>query len=92
MNFKELSEKIATTHDLSKVLAERIVKDVFETIENEISTGGEVSVHGFGRFTIRKAAARNGRNLRTGEMIDIPAKSVPKFVAHTALKEAVIGL
>lgn len=89
MNFKELSARVATDMFIKKTLAEEIVKNVFETIENEVANGGEVSIHGFGRFTIRHAAARNGRNINTGEMIDVPARAVPKFVPHTALKEAV---
>ena len=92
MNFKELSEKIASTNGLTKTTAEQIVKQIFETIQDEISNGGEVAIHGFGRFTVRQAAARFGRNLTTGAMVEVPARKVPKFVPHSALKDAVKDL
>lgn len=89
MNFKDLSAKISELNGLTKVSAENIVKDVFEIIGDEMATGGEVSIHGFGRFTVRKAAARLGRNIKTGVDVQIPATVVAKFVAHTALKKAI---
>lgn len=89
MNFKELSAKIAENNALSKATAERIVKEIFEIISDELVTDGEVSIHGFGRFTTRKAKPRLGRNINTGVEMTIPAKVVAKFVAHSALKSAI---
>lgn len=89
MNFKEISAKIAENNEITKAMAERIVKEIFETITNELITEGEVSIHGFGRFTTRKAKARLGRNINTGVEVTIPEKIVAKFVAHSALKSAI---
>lgn len=89
MNYQELSHKIAAEHGLTKTKGEEIVKNIFETIKDEMATEGEVVIRGFGRFTSRKAAARTGRVVRTGEAVEIPARTVPKFVAHSSLKAAI---
>ena len=49
----------------------------------------EVTLAGFGKFSVKKMAAREGRNPTTGESISIPAKKKVKFVAQKALKDAV---
>lgn len=89
VNFKELSAKIAENNGITKAKAESIVREIFETITNELTTEGEVSIHGFGRFTTRKARARLGRNINTGVEVTIPEKVVAKFVVHSALKAAI---
>lgn len=65
------------------------VEAVFETIKKSLSRGEEVAVAGFGAFRVTKRAAREGINPRTGEKIQIAAKTLPKFKAAKALKDAV---
>lgn len=89
MNYQELSHKIAAQHGIAKTKGEQIVRDIFETIQNELAAEGEVAIRGFGRFTTRKAAARTARIIGTNEQIEIPARTVPKFVAYSTLKEAI---
>ncbi|MBI4992340.1 MAG: HU family DNA-binding protein [Candidatus Harrisonbacteria bacterium] len=62
---------------------------VFAVITKSLSRGEEVTVTGFGTFRTAKAAARTGRNPKTGETLQIPASVRPKFRAGKALKEAV---
>lgn len=73
----------------SKRQAESVVEAVFETITKTMSQGEDVAIAGFGTFRVRKRAAKMGVNPRTGEKVSIPAKTVPKFSAGKALKEAV---
>ncbi len=75
--------------DLTKKAAGEIVDAVFDTITNTLKKGEEVAVSGFGAFKVTKRAARMGVNPKTGEKIQIAAKTAPKFRAAKALKEAV---
>ena len=73
----------------TKVAAEEIVDLVFDSITNSLKKGEEVSIAGFGIFTVKQRLARQARNPRTGEMVNVAAMKVPKFRAGKALKEAV---
>lgn len=73
----------------TKKQAEAAVDAVFETIVKSLGRGEEVAVAGFGTFRVSKRAARVGINPKTGEKIQIPAKTAPKFRAGKLLKEAV---
>ncbi len=73
----------------TKVAAEEIVDMIFDTVIGSLKKGEEVSIAGFGIFSVKARAARQARNPRTGEMVDVPATKVPKFRAAKALKEAV---
>lgn len=73
----------------TKAAAHRVVEAVFDTIVKTMSRGEEVAISGFGTFRVAKRAAREGRNPKTGEKIQIAASIKPKFRAGKALKEAV---
>lgn len=73
----------------TKAQAERVVDSVFDTIVKTLSRGEEVAITGFGAFRVQKRAARQGRNPKTGETIQIAASIKPKFRAGKVLKEAV---
>ncbi|HXK35391.1 MAG TPA: HU family DNA-binding protein [Candidatus Paceibacterota bacterium] len=73
----------------TKTQAEEIVNGLFDMIVNTIKGGEEVSIAGFGVFSIKERAARQARNPKTGETVSVPATKVPKFRAAKALKEAV---
>lgn len=73
----------------TKVAAERVVEAVFDTIVKTLGRGEEVAITGFGTFRVVKRAARQGRNPKTGETIQIAASTKPKFRAGKVLKEAV---
>mgnify|MGYP001575499595 CR=1 FL=1 len=73
----------------TKRQADAVVDAVFETITQARCQGEDVAITGFGAFKVRKRAAKVGVNPRTGEKVNIPAKTVPKFTAGKALKEAV---
>jgi len=73
----------------TKKQAEEAVDSVFDTIVKSLSRGEEVAIAGFGTFRVVKRAARTGINPKTGEKIQIAAKTAPKFRAGKLLKEAV---
>jgi len=60
---------------------EQVVDVFFDEIAQRLSEGGRVELRGFGAFSTRERAARKGRNPRTGESVDVPAKRVPYFKA-----------
>jgi len=80
----EVSKVIKTKKD-----AQVAVDCVLSSITKALGKGDSVSLIGFGTFKVAERKARKGRNLQTGEEIDIAASKVPKFVAGKALKEAV---
>ena len=89
MNKAELIDAVAEGADISKAAATRAVDTVVEQITNTLKSGSQVTLVGFGTFSVSARAARTGRNPRTNEPIQIPASNVPKFKAGKALKDAV---
>ena len=73
----------------TKAQAHRLVEAVFDSIVKTMGRGEDVAITGFGTFRVAKRAAREGRNPKTGEKINIAASVKPKFRAGKVLKEAV---
>jgi DNA-binding protein HU-beta len=89
MNKQGLIEWVHGKIGGTKVQAEEVVDGVFDTITATLKKGGEVSVAGFGIFSVKTRAARMARNPKTGEQVKVAATKVPKFRPAKALKEAV---
>ncbi|MBK1726694.1 HU family DNA-binding protein [Halorhodospira neutriphila] len=89
MNKSELIEAVADSADLSKAAASRAVDAMVESVTDALREGDQVTLVGFGTFTVRDRAARTGRNPQTGETIQIPASKVPGFKPGKALKDAI---
>jgi DNA-binding protein HU-beta len=88
MNKTDLINAIADKAELTKADAGRALEAFFEVVQKSLKKGEDVSVVGFGTFTVRKRAARTGRNPRTNETIKIKASKVPAFKAGKTLKDA----
>jgi len=88
MNKADLIEKIADAADLSKASATRALESTIDSIIGALSSGDQVTIVGFGTFSVRQRAARVGRNPRTGESINIAASKAPGFKAGKAFKDA----
>jgi DNA-binding protein HU-beta len=88
MNKAELIEAIAESADLNKASATRALEAMIDSITKTLQNGGTVTVSGFGTFSVRERAAREGRNPRTGETIQIAASKAPGFKAGKAFKDA----
>jgi integration host factor subunit beta len=66
-----------------------VIDDIFDLIKNSLAHGERVEIRNFGNFSLRKRDARKARNPKTGELVDVPAKSVPFFKPGKELKEMV---
>lgn len=89
MNKAELIEAVAESAEMTKAEAGRAIDAVVSSITAAMQKQDDVSLIGFGTFTVRERAARAGRNPQTGETIQIKAAKVPAFKAGKALKDAV---
>jgi DNA-binding protein HU-beta len=89
VNKSDLVDAIATSADISKAAAGRALDGMMEAVKTALKNGEEVSLVGFGSFSVDARAGRTGRNPRTGEAIKIKAAKVPKFRAGKGLKDAV---
>jgi len=90
LNKSDLVNAVAESAALKKVDAEKAVKATFDAITKELrEENGKVTLVGFGTFTIAHRKARQGRNPKTQESIQIPSKIVPKFIPGKSLREAV---
>jgi integration host factor subunit beta len=87
MTKAELVEEVARAAELNKRDAEVIVETVFDSIIGALHKGDKVELRGFGSFRTRERGPRRGRNPKTGEPVDVPAKRVPYFKPGKELKE-----
>jgi len=88
VNKTELVDLIAEESDVSKAAAGRALDAMIRAVTHTLSNGDQVTLVGFGTFSVRDRAARTGRNPKTGETIQIKAAKVPTFKAGKAFKDA----
>lgn len=91
MNKNDLVAEVAGKSGLTKADAAKAVDGIFTAITGSLKAGTDVRLVGFGTFTVSERAASEGRNPRTGEVIQIAAARQPKFKAGKGLKDAVNG-
>jgi len=89
MNKTELTEAVADQAGLTKADAGRALDAMIGAISKTLKKGDTVSLIGFGTFSVKKRAARTGRNPATGETIKIKASKTPSFKAGKAFKDAI---
>ena len=89
MNKTQLIEAVAKQAEIKKKDAEAAVNAVMAVIENALVEGDKVQLVGFGTFEVKERAAREGRNPKTGETIQIAASKCPAFSAGKGLKDSV---
>lgn len=89
MNKTEMIDTIAEQAELTKAAASRALDAVLNSITGALQSGDDVALVGFGTFSVKERAAREGRNPKTGEKIDIKASKIVKFKGGNKLKEAV---
>ena len=88
MNNAELADRIATSHEMSKAEARRLLDAVLSTIVEAATSGEEVALSGFGRFKVTERAARQGRNPQTGEAMEIAASRKLAFAPAKPVRNA----
>ncbi|MBS6643555.1 HU family DNA-binding protein [Clostridium sp. MCC353] len=89
MNKTELIAAIAAKANLSKKDAEEALKAFTDVVAEELVKGEKIQLVGFGTFEVSERAAREGRNPKSGEVMNIPASKSPKFKPGKALKDKV---
>ena len=90
MTKSELIEELTIRNEiLSKREAEVIVNTIFDGIGQALMDGDRVEIRGFGSFTVRERDAREARNPKSGEVVQIPSKKTPFFKTGKELRERV---
>lgn len=87
MNNADIAEQIASTHDLSKGDAKKLVDSVFSVIAGAAARSEEISINGFGKFKVKNSPAREGRNPANGQTIQIAASKKLGFSPAKAIKD-----
>jgi DNA-binding protein HU-beta len=89
MNKSQLIAAVSSDSGLSKADTARTIDSLLDTVTRTLKKGDEVSITGFGKFSVVNRKARQGVNPRTGERVKIKASKAPKFSAGATLKQAV---
>ena len=89
MSKQDLVNQMAEKGGVSKKSAEAALGAFLDGVKKSLKKGENVTLVGFGTFSVSKRNARQGRNPQTGATINIPARKVPVFKAGKGLKEAV---
>ena len=89
MTKAELVDGIVVKTGIMKKDVEAVVGAFTEVVKETLAKGDDVTLVGFGTFSVTDRAARTGKNPQTGKAIQIAAKKAPKFKAGKGLKDAV---
>ena len=89
MNKAQFITYISEQNNCTKAEAEKVLDMFISSTISALGDGNEISLIGFGNFSVSKVAARPGRNPKTGEVVQIKAYNQPKFKVGQKLKDAV---
>ena len=89
MTKADLVEKVTAAGDLTRRDGEVIVETIFEAVIGALKSGDKIEIRGFGSFRTRQRNSRIGRNPKTGERVEVPAKKVPYFKPSKELRDLV---
>jgi integration host factor subunit beta len=85
----DLIEEVLTITELPRKESETIVETIFDSIIGALQKGEKIEIRGFGSFRTRERRGRMGRNPKTGEKVEVPAKKIPFFKPSKELKDFV---
>jgi integration host factor subunit beta len=85
----DLIEEVLKVTELPRKESETIVETIFDSIILAIQKGEKIEIRGFGSFRTRERRGRVGRNPKTGEKVEVPAKRIPFFKPSKELKDFV---
>ena len=85
----DLIEEVLNVTELPRKESETIVETIFDNIIAALQKGEKIEIRGFGSFRTRERRGRVGRNPKTGEKVDVPAKKIPYFKPSKELKDFV---
>lgn len=89
MTKSQLIDAVAERGNYTRKRAEQVVNAIFQAMEDALIRGDRIEIRGFGSFKTKHYAAYVGRNPKTGEPIDVPAKVLPIFKVGRALRDKV---
>lgn len=89
MTKADLVEEVLRVTELPRKESETVVETIFESIIQALQGGDKIEIRGFGSFRTRERRGRTGRNPKTGEKVDVPAKKIPFFKPSKELKDFV---
>jgi integration host factor subunit beta len=89
MTKADLIDEISRLAEVTRKDSEVIVETIFDSIVRSLRAGDKIEIRGFGSFRTRQRNSRIGRNPKTGERVDVPAKRVPFFKPSKELRDSV---
>ncbi|MGA3162205.1 MAG: integration host factor subunit beta [Terracidiphilus sp.] len=89
MTKADLVEKVTAAGELTRRDGEVIVETIFDAVIGALKSGDKIEIRGFGSFRTRQRNSRIGRNPKTGERVEVPAKKVPYFKPSKELRDLV---
>ena len=89
MTKAELIEEVSRVVEMTRKDSEVIVEAIFDRVVRALRTGDKIEIRGFGSFRTRQRRGRVGRNPKTGEKVEVPAKRIPFFKPSKELKDFV---
>ena len=89
MTKADLIEEVSKMVELTRKDSEVVVDTIFDSIVHSLRSGDKIGIRGFGSFRTRQRKPRVGRNPKTGDRVDVPAKKIPFFKPSKELKDVV---
>ncbi|MGO9518949.1 MAG: HU family DNA-binding protein [Candidatus Korobacteraceae bacterium] len=89
MTKADLIDEVSGLAELTRKDSEAIVEIIFESIVRSLRSGDKIEIRGFGSFRTRQRKSRVGRNPKTGDRVEVPAKKIPFFKPSKELKDMV---
>ncbi len=91
MTKADLIDEVSRLAELTRKDSEVIVETIFDSVVRSLRVGDKIEIRGFGSFRTRQRKPRVGRNPKTGERVEVPAKKIPFFKPSKELKDLVNG-
>ena len=89
MTKADLIEEVSKLAELTRKDSEVIVDTIFDSVVRSLRVGDKIEIRGFGSFRTRQRKPRVGRNPKTGDRVEVPAKKIPFFKPSKELKDLV---
>ncbi len=89
MTKADLIDEVSRLAELTRRDSEVIVETIFESVVRSLRAGDKIEIRGFGSFRTRQRKPRVGRNPKTGDRVEVPAKKIPYFKPSKELKDLV---
>ena len=89
MTKADLIDEVSRIAELTRKDSEIIVESIFDSVVRSLRAGDKIEIRGFGSFRTRQRKPRVGRNPKTGDRVEVPAKKIPFFKPSKELKDLV---